>query len=176
MAADPFLDPAAILQWSETVGIQGFMTSRYGWPTVEILHFTGLCLLFASVAMFDLRMLGVARGVGLRDLHRLVPFGVAGFLLSVSTGFLFVVATPDQYLYNPAVQTKLGLIGVAGANMLAFYATTASAVARTPSQGLPPFRARVFAGVSLACWIGVICCGRVVTMFRPPERWCFWCV
>ena len=55
--------------------------------------------------MFDLRMLGFVRGVSLPALHRLVPFGVLGFALSVASGFMFVVTTPDQYLYNPAWQT-----------------------------------------------------------------------
>ena len=45
----------------------------WGWPIAEIVHFTGLCLLFGAVALFDLRMLGVARGIRLSALHRLIP-------------------------------------------------------------------------------------------------------
>ena len=121
------------------------MTSRWGWPITEIFHFTGLCLLFGAVGLFDLRMLGVARGVSLRALHRLIPFGLAGFALSITTGFLFVVTTPDQYVYNPALQTKLALMALAGINMVLFYATTARAVKETGADGVPPLRARVFA-------------------------------
>jgi hypothetical protein len=168
-------EPPVIAQWARDVGIHGLMVSPWGWPIAEIVHFTGLCLLFGAVALFDLRMLGIARGVSLRALHRLIPFGVAGFSLSVASGFCFVVTTPDQYLYNPALQSKLALVGLAGVNMLAFYATTAQAVAATPADALPPPRARVFAAVSLACWLGAIVCGRVITAFRPPFHWCFWC-
>ncbi len=176
MAPDPFLDWHAIQRWATDVGIARMMVSRWGWPIAECLHFFGLCLLFGAVGLFDLRMLGVARGITMRHLHRLVPFGVAGFLLSAMTGFCFVVTTPDQYLYNPALQTKLSLMGVAGLNMIVFYATSASrAVARAPADAVPPVRARVFAVVSLACWLGVILCGRVITAFRPPFHWCVWC-
>jgi len=175
MSADPFLDPVAITRWAMDVGIYAVMTSRWGWPIVEIFHFTGLCLLFGSVGMFDLRMLGVARGVSLRALHRLIPFGLAGFAMSVTTGFLFVVTTPDQYLYNPALQTKLALMALAGVNMALFYATAARAVKATGDFDLPPFRARIIGAVSLFCWLGVITCGRVITAFRPPWHWCFWC-
>jgi hypothetical protein len=175
MSADPFLDPVAIAQWSRDVGIFGLMTSRWGWPIVEVFHFFGLCLLFGAVGFFDLRMLGVARGVSLRALHRLIPYGLAGFALSVTTGFLFVTSMPDQYLYNPALQTKLALMALAGVNMALFYATTARAVKATGEEDLPPMRARVFAVVSLACWLGVMTCGRVITAFRPPWYWCFWC-
>ena len=37
-------------------------------------------------------------------------------------------------------------------------------------------RIPVFAGASLACWIGVIAAGRVITAFLPPSWfWCAWC-
>ena len=128
-----------------------------------------------SEGQFDLRMLGVARGVSLRALHRLIPFGVAGFATSAITGFLFVVSAPDQYLYNPALQTKLALMGLAGVNMVLFYATAARAASSTNPDDLPPMRARLFGVVSLGCWLGVIACGRVITAFRPPWYWCWWC-
>jgi hypothetical protein len=175
MNADPFLDPAAIVQWSRDMGIFAMMTSRWGWPITEIFHFTGLCLLFGTVGFFDLRMLGVARGVQISALHRLIPVGLGGFALSVTTGFLFVATTPDQYIHNPALLTKLSLMALAGVNMVLFYATTARAVKATSADGLPPLRARVFAAISLASWLGVMTCGRVITAFRPPWYWCPWC-
>jgi hypothetical protein len=173
--SDPILDPAAIAQWARESGITGLMTTTWGWPIAEVFHFVGLCLLFGTVAMFDLRLLGVARGVSLRGLHRLVPVGVAGFAISVTTGLLFIATAPDQYLYNPALQLKLALMMLAGINMVIFYATTARAALATGVEDLPPGRARVFGAISLACWLGVIACGRVITAFRPPWHWCFWC-
>lgn len=175
MQADPLFDAAAIAGWARDIGIAGWMQSDWGWPITEICHFTGLCLLFGTVALFDLRMLGVARGIRMSALHRMVPFGVAGFALSISSGFMFVVTYPDQYLYNPAFQTKLALMGLAGINMLLFYLTTARAVWATAADAMPPLRARIFGAVSLLCWLGVIACGRVITTYRPPWNWCFWC-
>jgi hypothetical protein len=166
--AAAFPDPAAIAQWSSDVGIAGLMTSRWGWPVAEIIHFTGLCLLFGTVGLFDLRMLGVARGLRLRALHRMIPFGIAGFAMSATTGLLFVVTAPDQYIYNPALQTKLALLVLGGINMLLFYSTTARAVWATADGALPSVRARLFGAISLLCWLGVITCGRVITAFRPP--------
>lgn len=172
---DPIFNPETIEQWARAVGIFGMMNTKWGWPIAEIIHFFGLCLLFATVGMFDLRMMGVARGVSMTALHRLVPFGIAGYLMCVATGFLFVVSAPAQYLYNPALQTKISLMIVAGINMAVFYVTTASAVSAAGPDDLPPMRARLIGFVSLACWTGVIVCGRLVTFFRPPEHWCLWC-
>lgn len=172
---DPIFNPDAIEQWGKDVGIFGLMNSKWGWPFAEITHFIGICLLFGTVGMFDLRMMGVARGVAMKELHKLVPLGVAGYLMCVTTGFLFIVSAPGQYIYNPAVQTKLSLMALAGVNMVVFYLTTARAVAQVGPDDLPPLQARIIGGISFACWIGVIICGRLVTFFRPPEHWCLWC-
>ncbi len=165
LAPPPFL--IAIGQWGIDSGIYGLMNTRWGWPIAEIVHFIGLCLLMASVGMFDLRMMGLMRGLSLKALHALVPYGVLGFLLCVATGALFVVSSPLEYLYNPAWQLKMGLIVIAGINMAAFYLTMARRVHALGPDDAPPLAARVIALVSLASWIGVITCGRVITAFRP---------
>jgi hypothetical protein len=172
---DPLFNAEAIAQWAADVGIARYLYWRWGWPINEILHFTGLCLLFGTVALFDLRMLGVARGINMSVLHRLIPFGLLGFAISISTGFMFFVTMPDQYLYNPAFQLKLTAMALAGLNMLLFYATSARSVWVTGEAALPPMRARIFGAVSLACWLTVIACGRVITAYRPPWHWCLWC-
>ena len=79
---DPIFDPVGIVTWAIDTGIFDLMYSAWGWPIAEIVHFTGICLLIGAVGTFDLRMMGFARGISLPALHRLVPFGVLGFLLS----------------------------------------------------------------------------------------------
>ena len=169
-------DPVAIVDFAIDTGIFDLMYSQWGWPIVEVVHFAGLCLLVGAVGAFDLRMIGLVGNISLPALHKLVPFGVLGFVLSVSSGFLFVVSAPDQYLYNPAWQLKMALLGVAGLNMALFYLTAARGLRELPADAAAPLAARVFAGVSLTAWFGVIACGRVITAFRPPGWfWCGWC-
>jgi len=163
-----------LLQFAENSGIYAFMHSAWGWPLIESLHYVGLCLLLGTVGLFDLRMLGLARGLDYRLLHQLVPVGVCGYLLNVSTGTLFVVSAPDQYLYNPAFQTKLGLMLLAGINLLLFYGTAASAFRNTGATDMVMVRARIMALVSLLAWVGVIIGGRLITYYRPPYHWCWW--
>jgi hypothetical protein len=176
LPADPIFDPVGIMVWAIDTGLYDLMNSAWGWVVAEIVHFIGLCLLIGAVGTFDLRMMGLLRGLPLAALHRLVPFGIAGFALCATTGFLFVVSAPDQYLYNPAWQVKMALIAIAGLNIALFYATTAKAVKAVGPEDGPPFAARLFAFVSLAAWVGVIAAGRVITAFRPPSWfWCAWC-
>lgn len=176
MGADPLVDVAALAKWGQEVGIHALMTARWGWPIAECFHFIGLCLLFGTVGFFDLRMLGVARGVELRSLHRLIPFGLAGFGISAITGFLFVMTTPDQYLHNPAFLVKLGFMLLAGINMALFYAICARGAWLAGADVPAPMPARIFGAVSLLSWVAVMTCGRVITAFRPPGfYWCPWC-
>ena len=144
---DPIFDPVGIVVWAIDAGLYDLMYSAWGWPIAEIVHFTGLCLLIGAVGMFDLRMVGLVRGISLPALHKLVPFGVLGFVLSAGSGFLFVVTSPDQYLYNPAWQVKMALLALAGLNMVLFYLTTSRRLAaeldrrdlrRPRDHGLPP--------------------------------------
>lgn len=173
---DHLIDPVAIVEWGIDHGVYDLMYSAWGWPVVEVLHFFGLCLLIGTVGAFDLAMIGAVRELRLAALHRLVPFGVAGFCLSVATGALFVIAAPDQYLYNPAFQVKMVLMAIAGANMALFYLTVARRVHATGEDERPPMAARLFAALSLTSWFGVIMAGRVITAFRPPSWfWCAWC-
>ena len=165
----------ALAGFAQVTGIHAFMHSAWGWPLVESLHFFGLCLLLGTVGVFDLRLLGLGRGIACADLHRLVPYGVAGYGLNVFTGGLFLVSAPDQYLFNPAFQVKLLLMIVAGINVLLFYGTTVAAVKSTAAGHGVLFRARLMGLVSLLCWSGVIICGRLITYFRPPYHWCWWC-
>jgi hypothetical protein len=165
----------ALLAFSQGTGIHAFMHTAWGWPIVESLHFLGLSLLIGTVGLFDLRMLGMARGIPMHALHRLVPWGVAGYGLNVMTGLMFLTSVPDQYLFNPAFQTKLALMAVAGLNVVFFYRFVFGPVKATAAADDTPQTARVAAAISLTCWVGVIVCGRLITYYRPPYHWCFWC-
>lgn len=164
-----------LLDFSYEVGIFNFMNSQWAWPTVESLHFLGLCLLVGTVGVFDLRLLGIGKSISYASLHRLIPVGVAGYCLNVMTGTLFFLAAPGQYLYNPAFQTKMFFMTLAGLNMLIFYVTTNKIVKQTSTNDTLVLRAKLIALVSLICWCAVISGGRLITFFRPPYHWCFWC-
>src|SRR5229473_2816513 len=116
-----------------------YVNEPWLWPTCEILHYLGLSLLLGTVGVFDLRMLGFAKGIPPSAIHRLVPWGVGGYVLNVLTG------------------------------ILVFYGTTAFPEMKKLAPGADAStRIKVIAGVSLAMWVGVLICGRMLTWFRPP--------
>ena len=133
------------------------------WPLGEILHFIGLSMLVGVAGVLDLRILGVAKGLPLAPLQRLMPFAVAGFAINLITGFLFVTGDPFQYIHNYAFWLKMLFIVLAGLNVLVFYALGLSQrINAVASEGDAPWGAKVVAGVSLFLWVGVMFWGRML--------------
>jgi hypothetical protein len=153
------------LTGTEPVGT--FMRTAWGWPAVESVHFVGLTLLFGSIAVWDLRLLGMARNVPIAAFHRLVPFSVAGFALNAASGSMFLMTEPNQYIYNPAFHFKLLFLTLAGVNIVVFYALFFRRVRTLEAGTRAPAGLKVIGAVSLASWAAVIICGRLITFYRP---------
>lgn len=144
-----------------------FMRTDWAWPVVESIHFIGLTLLFGTIAVWDLRLLGLLKRVPIIELHRLIPFAVLGFAINAASGSMFLMTEPNQYVYNSAFHFKVFLLAIAGVNVLVFYATIFRRL-RALGPGEPgPWVMKMFGAASLVCWAGVIICGRLITFYRP---------
>ncbi len=77
--------------------IDALMNSSWGWPAVESLHFMGLSLLVGTVGVFDMRMLGLGRGISISSMHGLVPWGVGGSAVNCWKGGVFLGSAPRQF-------------------------------------------------------------------------------
>ncbi|MBM3770429.1 MAG: hypothetical protein FJW27_03910 [Acidimicrobiia bacterium] len=143
------------------------MRMAFVWPLAESVHFIGLSLLVGTVVLFDLRLLGIARGIPAAAWHRLIRYGLIGFALNAATGLLFLMTEPDQYIYNPSFMLKMAFIATAGLNALSFYFSVGP---RLLAPGVPldaPRTAKVIAAASLTLWMCVIIAGRLLTFYRP---------
>ena len=141
--------------------------SDYAWPICECIHFLGLTLLLGTVGLFDLRLLGMGKGLSPAGLHRLVGWGVFGFVLNAITGAMFFAGIPYQYIYNGAFQAKLACLMLLGVNVLIFHLTTYRIVAPLGPDDPAPLQAKVIASISLFLWVAVICFGRAEAFFKP---------
>ena len=145
--------------------VRAVMRTAWGWPAAESLHFIGLSLLVGTIFVFDLRLLGIGRRIPIGALHRLIPWGLAGWVLTFATVMLFLLAEPDQYVYNPAFHFKVLFMVLAGLNASLFYLTsyrrTISAAADAPRL------AQFIAAASIVLWLSVIIAGRLLTFYRP---------
>ncbi|MGE0874714.1 MAG: hypothetical protein AB7O31_08600, partial [Burkholderiales bacterium] len=97
--------------------------SLWLFPTVETLHIIGLALLVGSIAVLDLRLLGLSRSIPVRRLAaHVLPWALGSFVLIVPTGLAMFVAHAGDYISNSTFVLKICLIMAAGANAAVFHA------------------------------------------------------
>jgi hypothetical protein len=96
-------------------------------------------------------------------------------MVNAITGFIFIagnpIGGPMEYLGNLSLQIKMLLVLIAGINLAAFYFTgLAKATNELGPEDSASRGAKVVAGVSLVCWISVICFGRLI-MYNDTLLW-----
>ncbi len=157
----------ALVVWLRQTMLSSLVTGNvWVWPTLETLHFFGLSLLIGTIGVFDLRLLGMAKGLPAKPMSRLIPWGIAGFLLNVVTGVLFFVGEPANYVNNIAFYCKMTFVGLAGVNVLVFYLTVAKRVEALGPGEDSPWGAKLIAAASLLLWIGIMAAGRLLTFYH----------
>lgn len=137
--------------------------SLWLYPIVEIVHIAGFVVLVGAVALFDLRLLGVSRTVSVRALARhLLPWAWVALLAIVPSGVAMFAAHAHEFVDNPAFRIKLLLIALAGVNALAFHRGVYQSVSTWDRHSPTPGAAKAAALGSLAIWLGVLACGRLI--------------
>ena len=141
--------------------------NKFWWAFMMAMHFIGLVMIVGSVGILDLRMLGFAKEFPLASLHRLVPWGLAGFAINVATGVLAFIGMPAYYTYDMAFWIKMFGILLLGLNAAAFYLTDTFQVVerKGPGEDVPP-AAKLIAASSLVLWLGVITLGRYIQLYQ----------
>jgi hypothetical protein len=128
-------------------------------PVLEILHIVGLILVFGTVLIVDLRLLGVIlrREPAWQISADLMRWAWPGFALQILTGPLLFVANSRKFYDSPFFRAKLVLLVLA----VAFHFTVVRRVSASVDAGV----ARWAGGVSLALWAAVILSGVSIELF-----------
>ena len=139
------------------------------YPGVEIVHITGIALLFGSIAVLDLRLLGLSRDIPVKRLAgHVLPWTAASFILIVPSGLMMFTAHASELIQSGVFVLKMCLILAAGLNAALFHAVTfrtADVWDSEEMRRLPPPSARLAGALSLLLWICVIACGRLLAYF-----------
>lgn len=132
-------------------------------PACLTLHFIGLALLLGCVGAYDLRLLGVAKGLPVGPLGGLMPWAVLGFFINLTTGVILFAGNPFQFIDNLAFWMKMLFIVFAGSNVILYYSTGLARRAERVAAGQDaPLAAKLFAAASLLLWFGVMYWGRMI--------------
>lgn len=133
------------------------------YPAVEVVHIVGIALLVGSAILFDLRILGLNRRIPVEHLARhLLPVAVAALVLIVPSGLAMFSAHASEFITQRTFLIKMLLLFAAAHNAVFFHLIPYRGVGAW-STGVPaPPAAKISALVSIAIWIGVIACGRLL--------------
>src|SRR6058998_1965705 len=136
--------------------------SLYLFPIIESLHVLGLTLVFGTMVIIDLRLLGMA---SIRRPFTLLTSDIlkwtwAAFVWTATTGTLMFITNANVYYHNFFFRTKMVLLALAGINMLMFELTTGRTVHRWDKDAAAPLAGKAAAALSLLLWIAIIFMGR----------------
>lgn len=98
------------------------------------------------------------RGLG----RHLLPWSAASLMLIVPAGLMMFSAHPRDFVDNRVFLLKLALIAAAGINALLFHVGIYRSVDRWNTDVRAPISAQLHALASVAIWVAVICCGRLL--------------
>lgn len=151
----------------ETSGVGRWMREAlWAYPAVETVHIIGLALLFGTIVIVDLRLLGLGRSVSAVAVTRnVLPWTLAGFGVAAVTGSLMFTAHAADFATLPIFLVKMTLIVLGGLNAAWLHVGALKNAGQWEVATLPPRRVRTAAAVSLLLWIGVIACGRLLAYF-----------
>jgi hypothetical protein len=134
----------------------------YAFPWIESIHVLAITLVVGSIAIVDLRLLGLgSRGRAVtRVTGDVLPCTWIAFGVAAVSGLLMFASNATVYAHNGYFRLKLLLLGIAGLNMLVFQFGVGRDCVRWDAAPRAPWAARIAGGVSLVTWLGVVAAGR----------------
>ena len=159
------MDITALLKSLEASGLANrIRDSLWLFPLIESTHVIGLALVFGTIAIIDLRLLGIASTQ--RSFKRMasdiLKWTWAAFALTAFTGMLMFTTNARVYYHNFFFRTKMLLLLLAGINILVFELTAGRTIHRWDKAPSAPPAGKAVAALSLAIWISIICMGRLI--------------
>ena len=139
-------------------------SSTWAFPTIETLHVISFVTVLGTLAVMDLRMLGLtstdyALTRTSKDTLRLTWIA---FIFSAITGSLLFTSNASNYVNNPYFMRKMICMALAGVNMFVFEFLTWRKVSEWDTGPMIPTATKLAAALSLILWVLVVFFGRTV--------------
>jgi Family of unknown function (DUF6644) len=159
------MDIDALLKSLEASGLATrIRDSLFLFPLLESTHVIGLSLVFGTIAIIDLRLLGIAstRRPFQRMASDILKWTWGTFALTALTGALMFTTNASVYYHNFYFRAKMLLLVLTGINMLVFELTAGRTIRGWNHAPSAPRAGKAVAVLSLAMWIGIIFMGRLI--------------
>ncbi len=163
----------SFFQWVQSTDMMTFIReSGLTYPVIMSTHLTCIAIFGGMIVMTDLRLLGWAlmdRPIadvvnGLRWWKRL------GFIIMVAMGICLAGSKAPEYYPNPYFWTKMTFLALIGVHALIFRPMVYNHPQDLDKTPVIPTRAKVAGALSLLLWTCVLCAGRLIGYWEPPQR------
>jgi hypothetical protein len=139
-------------------------TGVWTYGVVNLTHILGVAILFGSIVLLDLRLLGLWKQVPLAALSKpIVPMAALGFAIAAMSGSGLLATKATEYVGNPFLYVKFPAILLGLINVLIIHRTTAWKAHRTRElSAREQSQLARMGGTSLVCWLTAISAGRMI--------------
>lgn len=140
--------------------------SVWGFPVLEVTHLLGITVVFGSMVLLDLRLLGLRRDLSAIALERhVLPCVWTGFVIAAGSGAWLILYEATKLVDDPAFIFKMMLLPLAGLNALFMHKIAAHDRAGWDVEIMPPPLVRLSAALSLLLWSVILACGRLIAYY-----------
>ena len=158
-----------ILIYSNPIA-QTIRENEFAFPWIEALHVLAIALVIGSIALVDLRLIGVrALNRPISNISKeLLPITWMAFVVAALTGAILFTSNALSYSQNFYFISKIILLGLAGLNMMCFQFIIGKNLERWNHYQQLPIAARIAGAISLTLWVSIIFCGRWIGFTLEP--------
>jgi hypothetical protein len=154
------------MAWLEGSALGHAMRDHGVWTygVINLTHILGVAILFGSIVILDLRLLGLWRNIPLAALSgATVPMASAGFAVAALSGSGLLATKATEYVGNPFLYIKFPAIALGLANVLVLHHSAAWKAHRTRAlSAREQSQLARMGGASLVCWLTAISAGRMI--------------
>jgi len=128
-------------------------------PAVQTIHILSVSIVMASMAMLDLRLMGIAgkRQPISRMVDRFVPWVWRVLLILVATGTILIIGEPERELLNWAFRTKMAMVATVSLITLVVQQMNKRDATFWENRRIAAAAVGV---VSLLLWVAIVTAGR----------------
>jgi hypothetical protein len=163
------LDPFFQWLYDSPVGV-AIRENGLLFPWIESVHVLAITLVVGSIAIVDLRLLGLtSRNRAISRLSgEILPVTWTAFGFAAVTGLLLFTSNAVRYSHNPFFLAKMCLLVLAYFNMLLFNVIISRGIERWDESPTVPAAVRFAGAASLTLWIAVVVTGRWIGFTMSP--------
>ena len=162
----------ALMEWLQATSPAVFIhKTPWAFTTIEVIHLIAIAAVIGSIAVVDLRLLGLAstRRPFTELAREFLPYTWAAFVIAAITGSLLFISQATQYFVTPTFWVKMAIMAAAGIHMAIFEFITVRGVRTWDVATTPPLPARLAGGISISCWLLVFVFGRLTGFSVLPD-------